>query len=459
MRANRPGLRRTMMPASANRRSALPVAGVVLLVVVVSTLAMAAPGDLDPTFDGDGKATTDFASFTEQAAEIAIQGNGKILAAGGTGDFLLVRYNTNGSLDTTFGGGAGSVTTDFASRGDSAGAVALQADGKIVVAGVASFSSTDDRFALARYNTDGSLDPTFDGDGKVTTEFAPGSEGAGAVVIQADGRIVAAGSASFSMGRHDFALARYNTDGSLDASFDGDGKVVTDFASGDDHGRAAAIQADGKIVATGTTFLSLNGVPRFALARYNTDGSLDSTFDGDGRVETAVTSHSQANAAAIQTDGKIVAAGLGWVGETKDFALARYNSDGSVDATFGGGDGHVITDFAGGSDEANGVAIQVDGKIVAAGCDGGVCEDDPIDNFAVARYATDGSLDTGFGGGDGKVSTDFASGTDLATSMALQRDGKIVAAGFALMPTTGHDFALARYKVCRPTSRRSSIPC
>jgi uncharacterized delta-60 repeat protein len=421
----------------------------------------AAPGDLDPTFDGDGKVTTDLA--TEQAEGIAIQGDRKILAAGwttvsGSGDVVVARYNPNGTLDTTFGGGSGKVTTDFASRGDLARAVAVQADGKIVVAGSASFSSSEGGFAVARYLTDGSLDPTFDGDGKVTTDFAPGFEGAAAVAIQADEKIVVGGSASFSRGIHDFALARYDTDGSLDLTFGGDGKVTTDFASGSDYARAAAIQADGNIVAAGTTFLSFNGTPQFALARYNTDGTLDSSFDGDGRVETAVTSSSQANAAAIQTDGKIVAAGLAWVGETKDFALARYNANGSIDATFGQGDGAVITDFTGGSDEANGVAIQVDGKIVAAGCDGGFCEESE-DRFAVARYRTDGSLDTGFGGGDGKVSTDFAPGTDLATWVVLQRDGKIVAAGSALMPGTGYDFALARYKVCRPTSRRSSIPC
>jgi uncharacterized delta-60 repeat protein len=335
----------------------------------------------------------------------------------------------------------------------------VQADGKIVVAGLAFFSSSDMSFALARYNSDGSLDTTFDVDGKVTTDFAPGSEGAEAVAIQADGKIVVAGSASFSGGVSDFALARYNSDGSLDTAFGSDGKVVTDFSSGDDDARAATIQSEGKIVAAGTTRLSFTGVPQFALARYEPNGSLDPTFDGDGRVETAVTSHSEANAVAMQRDGKIVAAGFAWISETKDFALARYNPDGSVDAAFGAGAGNVVTDFAGGSDEANGVAVQVDGKIVAAGCDGGFCEDHPDDNFAVARYLTDGSLDTGFGGGDGKVTTDFGSGTDLANALALQRDGKIVAAGFALMPGTGHDFALARYKVCRPTSRRSSIPC
>jgi len=451
-----------MIPASANRRLRFAVAGAVLLVTVISTLVEAAPGDLDPTFDGDGRVTTNLS--TEMAQGIAIQGDGKILAAGwtnvsGTQDFALARYNTNGTLDSTFGGGSGKVTTDFASRTDSASAVAMQADGKIVVAGLAFFSSSDMSFALARYNSDGSLDTTFDVDGKVTTDFAPGSEGAEAVAIQADGKIVVAGSASFSGGVSDFALARYNSDGSLDTAFDSDGKVVTDFSSGDDDARAATIQSEGKIVAAGTTRLSFTGVPQFALARYEPNGSLDPTFDGDGRVETAVTSHSEANAVAMQRDGKIVAAGFAWISETKDFALARYNPDGSVDAAFGAGAGNVVTDFAGGSDEANGVAVQVDGKIVAAGCDGGFCEDHPDDNFAVARYLTDGSLDTGFGGGDGKVTTDFGSGTDLANALALQRDGKIVAAGFALMPGTGHDFALARYKVCRPTSRRSSIPC
>jgi uncharacterized delta-60 repeat protein len=109
--------------------------------------------------------------------------------------------------------------------------------------------------------------------------------------------------------------------------------------------------------------------------------------------------------------------------------------------------------------QANDVALQRDGKIVAAGCAGGVCEDHPQDDFGLARFLKDGSLDAGFGGGDGRVTTDFSSGTDLASSVAIQSNRKIVAAGFAVMPATGHDFALARYKVCRPMSRRSSIPC
>jgi uncharacterized delta-60 repeat protein len=362
-------------------------------VVAIANPAAAPPGDLDPTFDGDGKVTTDFADATDGANAVAIQGDGKIVTAGDAvvsgapQDFALARYNPDGSLDTTFDGD-GKVTTDFAGDSDEARGVVIQGDGKIVAAGTTSEFDpccTSD-FALARYNTDGSLDTTFDGDGKVTTDFAGGSDGAGGVVIQGDGKIVAGGFA-IVFGNPDFALARYNTDGSLDVTFDGDGKVTTDFAGSIDEARGVAIQADGKIVAAGFTDVSGPFGFAFALARYNTNGSLDTTFDGDGKVTTDFAvgpdDPDEAHAVAIQGDGKIVAAGClnCFIGAPNDFALARYNTDGSLDVTFDG-DGKVTTDFAGSFDQANGVAIQGDGKIVAAG----FTDVSGTFDFALARY-------------------------------------------------------------------------
>jgi uncharacterized delta-60 repeat protein len=378
------------MLARFPRRPGLTLVGAVALVIAIANPAAAPPGDLDPTFDGDGKVTTDFAGIFAVAGAVAIQGDGKIVAAGTTAD----------------------------------------------VSGISDF-------ALARYNTDGSLDTAFDGDGKVTTDFAGLSDEANAISIQGDGKIVAAGVARIGLnGPQDFALARYNTDGSLDTTFGGDGKVTTDFAGANDQAHAVAIQGDGKIVAAG-----LAGSD-FALARYNTDGSLDTTFGGDGKVTTDFAGPTdQAHAVAIQGDGKIVAAGF--AGSDFDFALARYNTDGSLDTTFGG-DGKVTTDFAGSGsrDEAHAVAIQGDGKIVAAG----LAVVSGIFDFALARYRADGSLDTIFSG-DGKVTTDFAGDFDVANGVVIQANGRIVAAGFA-----GDDFALARYTCVRRTSRPSSIP-
>src|SRR5439155_1424244 len=215
-------------------------------------------------------------------------------------------------LDQTFDGD-GKVVTDFDAT-DSANGVAIQADGKIVAAGV---SGAD--FAISRYNPDGSLDPTCDGDGKVVTDFGDAmNDQADAVAIQAVGRIAAAGFGETALGDLDFALARYNPDGSLDSTFDGDGRVMTGFAGArgfgaNDLAHGVAIQADGKIVAAGgsdTTFGTTGASPRdFVLVRYNPDGSLDPAFDGGGRVVTDFGADDSANGVAIQADGKIVAGG------------------------------------------------------------------------------------------------------------------------------------------------------
>ncbi len=227
-------------------------------------------------------------------------------------------------------------------------------------------------------------------------------------------------------------------DGSLDPTFSTDGKVTTDFAGGFDEAFAVALQPDGKIVAAGGAVVGSSPFD-FALTRYNPDGSLDPTFGTDGKATTDFGGTDEALAMALQPDGKIVAAGQAFTGSSPDFAVdfavARYNPDGSLDSTFGTG-GKVTTDFAG-FDAARAVALQPNGKIVAAG---GSSFD-----FAVARYKKHGSLDPSFGPG-GKVTTDFASSTDVARAVALQPDGKIVAAGDAATGTS-FDFALARYLV------------
>ena len=438
-----------MTPASANRRWSLAVGGAILLVIVISTVVVAAPGDLDPAFDGDGRVTTDIASSNDRAYGMAIQPDGKIVttgsafffSGGGERDIALTRHIPNGSLDTSFDVD-GKVTTNFSSGSTDIGRdIAIQPDGKIVIAG----GSLGD-FALARYNPDGSLDTSFGGgDGKITTDFG-GTGDAHAVAIQSDGRIVAAGG-----GPGDFAVARYNADGSLDTSFDADGKVTTDFGGTSDSAYDMVIQGGGAIVAAGYA-----GSATYGLARYNTDGSLDPSFDGDGKATTDFGDFGWAEAVAVQADGKIAVAGLAFISDQLDFGIARYNADGSLDTVFDG-DGKVTTDFGAGNDHPWGIAIQTDGKIVVAGCAGVMCEDDPNDDLGLARYNPNGSLDATFGGGDGKVTTDFSGDTNWAHDVALQADGKIVAAGFS--PWSPADFALARYKVCRVTSRRSSIPC
>ena len=392
-------------------------------------------GSLDTSFSGDGRQITDFESFAEANAA-ALQPDGKIVVAGsGFGgssqDFMLARYNPNGSLDTSFSGD-GKQTTDFGtpevSVADDAHAVAIESGGKIVVAG-STGTLTATNFALARYNPNGSLDTSFSGDGKQITGFGAGTnDRANGVALQADGKIVAAGSTS-SFGGSDFALARYNPNGSLDTTFSGDGKQTTDF--GDvDGANAVAVQGNNRIVAAGGG----GGGDDFALARYNPNGSLDTSFSGDGKQTTDFGGFNEANGVALQSDAKIVAVGRG--GANDDFALARYNPNGSLDTTFSG-DGKQTTDF-GGFDEANAVAIQGDGKIVAVGST-------DFSDFALARYNANGSLDTTFSG-DGKQTTSFP-GFDQAKGLAIQGDGKIIAVGGTGDddPSGAVDFALARY--------------
>src|SRR6266545_1086163 len=279
-------------------------------------------GDLDPTFGGDGKVTTNFGSGEEVRA-VAIQADGKIVAAGCIPTaFALARYMPDGTLDSSFGGD-GRVTTDLTRRGgDCALGVAIQADGKIVAAGHSGFGGPNGKFAVVRYEPGGTLDTTFGGDGRVTTDFTPDADVASRVILRADGKIVAAGQSGVLGTNTMFAVVRYQPDGTLDATFGGDGRVTTDFTRGEDGANAVAIQADGKIVAAGC-------IPTaFALARYTPDGTLDSSFGEDGRVTTDLT-RSRGDCAlgvAIQTDGKIVAAGhSGFLGPNGKVAVVRYN--------------------------------------------------------------------------------------------------------------------------------------
>jgi uncharacterized delta-60 repeat protein len=399
-------------------------------------------GTLDPTFGTGGKVLTDFGG-QDMAYGMAVQADGKVVAAGfenagGNYDFALARYNRDGTLDATFGAG-GEVLTDVSGAGsyDVARAVAVQPNGKIVVAGGSNaVRGTDHDFALARYNRDGTLDATFGTGGKVLTDV---TGEAYAVAVQPGGKIVAAGSSNT-----DFALVRYNRDGTLDSTFGAGGRVLTDFG-GNDYAYAVAVRPGGKIVAAG--FSDARGSYDFALARYNRDGTLDATFGAGGTVLTDVSgagSYDDARAVAVQPNGKIVAVGGSNAarGTDHDFALARYNRDGTLDATFGTG-GKVLTDVsgAGSYDVALAVAIQPNGKIVTAGASGAVRNAD----FALARYNRDGTLDATFGAG-GKVVTDVSgTGSDNeAFAVAVQPDGKIVAAGAS--GTIRSDFALARYQ-------------
>jgi uncharacterized delta-60 repeat protein len=384
-------------------------------------------GSLDTSFDTDGKVVTDLGyPTTSGTGDVATQADGKVVVAGYSSngfndDFAVLRYNADGTRDSSFGTG-GKALTDISGfiQGERARAIAIQPDGKIIAAGETTLSVTGSDFALVRYNADGSRDNSFNDDGIVTTDFTTNSfDFANAVTIQPDGKIVAAGVVSVNA-NFDFAIARYNPDGSLDTTFDGDGKVTTSFSANSDAAYAVVIQPDGKIVAAGNQ----SSNPDFILARYNTDGSLDTSFDGDGRVTTDIMgTNDGAVALALQTNGKIVAAGGAYNGANYDFALVRYNTDGSLDTSFDT-DGKVTTNVLNG-DSASGVVIQADGRIVVAGNSFGGSGNDA----SLARYNADGSLDASFGTGGTRTFDMNGASNDFIYGVALDPNGKIVIAG------------------------------
>ena len=305
----------------------------------------------------------------------------------------------------------------------------LQPDGKLVAAGFFYGSSNDNSFALARYGTDGKLDATFGTGGKVLTTTFGATSGyaaqaeATAVALQSDGKIVAAG---FTYSE-DIAVARYNSNGSLDTSFGTGGKVVTNWGSLNDYAYAVAVQSDGKIVVGG--YANTNGTFDFAMSRYNSNGMLDTTFGSNGTVLTDFAfSDDRIAAIKIQSDGKIVAVGR----SGGNMAVARYTSTGALDAQFGSG-GKVTTDFGGNYDEARAVSIDANGKIVVTGPAGA------NGDIGLARYTTAGALDSKFGS-SGKVITDLGTFNDQAAAVAIDGSGKIMIGGYA-----GNGFEVVRY--------------
>jgi uncharacterized delta-60 repeat protein len=412
--------------------------------------ARAADGDLDSTFGNGGKVVTDFPGNDDYASGMVVQPDGKIIVAGQSGVYplfhsALVRYNSNGSLDTTFGDG-GKVVANLDSGGDQLIALALQPDGKIVAAGALIHDNWQTAFLLARFNSDGSLDTTFGNSGRNVMSFGNTSAAANAVVLQPDGKIIVVGFSGVGQGGelNDFALARYNSNGTLDQSFGNGGSFKTHFDGMFNTGsraNAAVLQPDGKLVVAGS--YKTEAVSRqFALARYNSNGSLDTTFGSGGMLTTSFgSSNAFAFGVALQPDGKIVAVGDYLTGHhNNDFALARYNANGTLDTTFGN-NGQVINDLFGTSDDiANDVVLQTNGELLVAGRTGQY----PNFNFALARYHTNGSFDQSFGSA-GRVMTSFSNISSQSYTAAIQPDGKVVIAGYVITTTANVDFAVARY--------------
>ncbi|MFO0841569.1 MAG: hypothetical protein U0797_04090 [Gemmataceae bacterium] len=406
-------------------------------------------GALDPTFGSGGQVVTSFSNHYDAANAIIMQSDGKILIAGGsirsgskTGlDFLVARYNADGSVDTSFGSG-GYTVTDFKTGYDSANAVAIQPQGagpsKILAAGSATVANKGVT-ALARYNANGSLDTTFGSKGKVTIDTG----GIRRMVVDGAGRI---------LGMAGTTLTRYTANGALDTTFGSGGKVVTNIKE-NGYPSSFALQADGKIIVAATSPDPVTGTDEFVVARYTANGAIDATFGTGGIVTThPPTGHPCFSGLAIQADGKVVLAGFeGGVDpdgvDRQGEYILRYNTNGSLDGAFGSGGITYLVNPGMWADSPGGVAIQSDGWIVAGGVFGDASY---FNHFTVVRVSPSGILDPGYGTG-GWASVTFGYGTD-AHVMVLQPDGRVLLAGYARPNGTTYptDVAVARFLASAP---------
>ncbi len=391
--------------------------------VAVHCATTATPSGLDPTFGSGGRVSTPVGGGQGEA--VVIQPGGGIVTAGwrtvGSGtDFALTRNTGDGTLDSSFGKN-GIATTDLGGAGDEAFDAALLPDNGIVAVGrTDALGILKTAFGVVCYRPDGTLNPNFGTGGIVTTPIFGKGAIANAVAVQHDGKIVVAGFADEASGSgSDFALARYNADGTLDTSFDGDGIVTTDLSGQDDDITALAIQPDGKIVAVGTAGEDIG------LARYTPDGQLDTSFGNGGSKITNLGFADVANGVALTLSGQILIAGY-TIGAKRgnDFLLARYNINGTLDSTFGSG-GVVKTDISGGDDFAENLVIDGQGRIILVGR----ATSSTILDMALARYKADGTLDTSFAN-HGTLTADFHGRGEFGEDVALDAQGRIVAAGY-----------------------------
>lgn len=395
-------------------------------------------GSIDTSFNGTGFRITSI-SGTDYGYAVAVQSDGKILVSGttsfaGDNNFSTVRYTTTGVLDSTFNG-TGLMNTDFGgASSDTVYGIALQADGKIILAGV-SDNPGNYQFGIARYHSNGSADTTFNTTGRISNVFVGSTYAEGhSVVLQPDGKIVTGGF-SYHGGLGRFAVSRNQTDGALDTTFNAVGYTTTIINGGDDLGYSVALQADGKIVLAGYT---TSGSPAFGVVRYHSNGSVDTTFNSGGSVTTSIGPGADiGRAVAIQSDGKIVVGGYAAIGGNDDFAVVRYNTDGSLDTNFN--TSGIVTTNIGGPDQANAIAIQPDGKILLGGTTVNANGD-----YTVVRYHSNGSLDTTFNG-TGIFVTTIGVDDDEIYGMGLQSDGKIVVGGYSFVGAN-YDFSVLRIR-------------
>ncbi|MBI4319572.1 MAG: hypothetical protein HY675_13875 [Chloroflexi bacterium] len=431
----------TRIFAHARRILAIALSLALAMSMLVVPVAEAAPGDLDRAFGGSGIVRTDFgAEADDEAGAVAVQSDGKIVVVGSTRaarsfkrTFAVARYNSNGTLDATFGVG-GKVVTNVAGDNfsrDSARDVVLLPDGRILVVGVSAAG-----FALARYNCDGALNNTFGIGGLVRTDFGPGTIAeANAAAVQPDGKIVVVGLRRF-LGNTDIAIARYNADGTPDQTFGADGKNVESFG-GNEGATDVVLQSDGKIVVS--VSVEFGGDFDFAVARFESNGLPDITFGAQGLARIRGPSNEEASALAFHIGGKIVAVGRNFDrGQRvfpKEFLVWRFNSNGTVDTAFGQG-GRAIVDFPGQDAAATAVVVEPQrpkgdpfpSRFRIVVAGSAITRLVGGPHFALARFDSNGTLDATFGRG-GTVTTSLFGFNLAANGAALQPNNNVVAVG------------------------------
>jgi uncharacterized delta-60 repeat protein len=407
------------------------------------------PGALDTRFGTEGTTTTDWPGLNALPESIALQTDGRILVAGTASDgaqvsdFAVARYRRDGKLDARFGA-AGMALIEFPGGGARANAIALHQHGSSIVAGSFSTGDGTSRIALIRLRADGTLDPTFADNGRLLDDFGGSVNHANAIVTQRDGSIIVVGqvSAPGAYAGYYCALSRYHRNGRLDTNFGTDGRTVTDFGGDFNQGcNAVSLQNDGKIVVAGFN-KTKQFTMTFALARYERNGTLDQTFGTGGKVLADIGGSSSADALSIQPNGSIVVAGtvsnLG-SGAAIQFAVARFNRYGAFDTSFGNG-GKVFTDFDGTNAVAALVDVRHSGKILVVGKWSG----SGAEGLALARYTEQGALDVSFGV-DGKILSAPDMSESVLQAAALDPFGNIVVSGAVVSPSGVADFGLARY--------------
>ncbi len=387
----------------------------IMFLFMMTGASFSAPGELDPTFNGDGIVTYD-SGIDDTGWGVAIQSDGKIVVVGGsyngTNEYLkLLRYNSDGTLDDSFG--VNGVVT-YGNGIAFGNALAMQEDGKIVATGFESNGSNGD-VLLLRFNGNGTLDTAFGTNGVVRYNGAANGDDEGnTVTIQADGKILVAGYTWNGFSNYDDLLVlRYNSDGTPDTAFGTNGAVTYNSTSNStDSAESIAVQTDGKIIIAG--YSTVVGGPSLLVLRYKSDGSLDDTFATHGVVTYG--SYDQGYSSALQQDGKLVVTGMEVTGGKENLLMMRYNIDGTLDETFGT---NGVALYGGG--EGHGIAVQSDGKLVITG--GSTLSDTPW----VLRYTSDGTLDSTFNGNGVFIYNGNQSG---ARSLSLQSDGNIVVTGY-----------------------------